>query len=132
MAGVNYEWNRWADVLKPHAGTETLAAYTDQFYAGKAAAVTRKLGRGTVTYIGVDSLDGKLERDVLRTIYTRAKADIEKYPPGVYVEWRDGFFVAVNYSSTAFNVPVRPGSTIIIGSNPLQPAGVLVWRERLP
>jgi beta-galactosidase len=130
MEGTSYEWNRWADVLKPHPGTETLALYADQFYAGKAAVVTRKLGRGTVTYIGVDTLDGKLERDVLRKIYARAGADVESYPPGIYVEWRDGFFVAVNYSSTAFNVPVRPGSTIVIGSNPLPPAGVLVWRER--
>jgi beta-galactosidase len=130
MDGAGYEWNRWADVLKPYPGTETSALYADQFYAGKAAVTTRKLGRGTATYIGVDTLDGKLERNVLRTIYTRAKADIENYPPGVYVEWRDGFFVAVNYSSSAFTVPIRPGSTLIIGSNPLLPAGVLVWRER--
>jgi len=130
MEGASYEWNRWADVLKPHPGTETLAFFADQFYAGKAAVVTRKLGRGTVTYIGVDTLDGKLEQNVLRTIYARAKANIESYPPGVYVEWRDGFFVAVNYSSTAFNVPIPPGSTLVFGSNPLPPGGVLVWRER--
>ncbi len=130
MEGASYEWNRWADVLKPHPGTETLAFFADQFYAGKAAVVTRKLGRGTVTYIGVDTLDGKLEQNVLRTIYARAKANIESYPPGVYVEWRDGFFVAVNYSSTAFNVPIPPGSTLVFGSDPLPPGGVLVWRER--
>jgi beta-galactosidase len=130
MNGAGYEWNRWADVLKAGEGTETLAVYADQFYAGKPAVVTRKLGRGTVTYIGVDTLEGKLERDVLRVVYRRAGAAIENYPPGVYVEWRDGFLVAVNYSSTAYVVPVQPGSTIIFGSNPLPPAGVLVWRER--
>jgi beta-galactosidase len=129
MDGAGYEWNRWGDVLKPHEGTETLAVYADQFYAGKPAAVTRRLGRGTVTYIGVDTLDGRLEKDVLRKVYRRAGADVEDFPAGVYVEWRDGFFVAVNYSSTAFVVPVRPGSTIILGSNPLLPAAVLVWRE---
>lgn len=130
MNGAGYEWNRWADVLKAGEGTETLAVYADQFYAGKPAVVTRKLGRGTVTYIGVDTLEGKLERDVLRVVYRRAGAEIENYPPGVYVEWRDGFLVAVNYSSTAYVVPVQPGSTIIFGSNPLPPASVLVWRER--
>ena len=67
-----------------------------EFYAGKPAVVTRTLGRGTVTYIGVDTLEGKLERDVLRIVYRRAGAEIENYPPGVYVEWRDGFLVAVN------------------------------------
>jgi beta-galactosidase len=129
MDGAGYEWNRWADVLKPREGTEAVAAYADQFYAGKPAVVTRRLGRGTVTYIGVDTLDGRLEKDVLRKVYGRAGAEIENYPPGVYVEWRDGFFVAVHYSSAAFVVPVRPGSAIIVGSNPLPPAGVLVWRE---
>jgi beta-galactosidase len=129
MGNASYEWNRWADVLRPRDGTEALAAYADQFYAGRAAVVTRRLGRGTVTYIGVDTLDGKLERDVLRAVYTRAGTEVESYPPGVYVEWRDGFFVAVNYSSAAYAVPVRAGSTVVFGSNPLPPAGVLVWRE---
>jgi beta-galactosidase len=129
MGNASYEWNRWADVLRPRDGTEALAAYADQFYAGRGAVVTRRLGRGTVTYIGVDTLDGKLERDVLRAVYTRAGTEVESYPPGVYVEWRDGFFVAVNYSSAAYAVPVRAGSTVVFGSNPLPPAGVLVWRE---
>jgi len=129
MEGAGYEWNRWADVLKPRQGTDTLAVYADQFYAGKSAVVMRAVGRGTVTYIGVDTVDGRLEKDVLRKVYGRAGAQIEDYPPGVYVEWRDGFFVAVNYSSAAFAVPLRPGSAVILGSNPLPPAGVLVWRE---
>ena len=130
MGSAGYAWNRWGDVLIPHQGTETLAVYADQFYAGNPAVVTRRLGRGTVTYVGVDTLEGKLERDVLRTVYERAGAEAESYPPGVYVEWRDGFFVAVNYSSKAFIVPVRTGSTLIFGANPLAPAGVLVWREK--
>jgi beta-galactosidase len=128
MKGKGYTWNRWADILKPAAGTETLAAYADQFYAGKPAVVTRKLGRGTVTYIGADTLDNGLERDVMRLVYERAGARPESYPPGVYVEWRDGFFVAVNYSSRPFAVPVESGSRIILGTNPLRPADVLIWR----
>ena len=129
MKGKGYAWNRWADVLKPLPGTETLALYADQFYAGKPAVVTRKLGRGTVTYIGADTIDGGLEKDVLLEVYARAGVDAENYPPGVYVEWRDGFFVAVNYSSRPFAVPVRPGSKLVLGSNPLRPADVLIWRE---
>jgi beta-galactosidase len=129
MDGRGFAWNRWADVLKPHPGTRTLAVYADQFYAGKAAAVTRDLGRGTVTYIGADTLDGGLEKAVLREVYGGTGAEIENLPPGVFMEWRDGFFVAVNYSSSAFTIPLRSGSTVILGANPLPPAGVLVWRE---
>ena len=39
MGGSGHAWNRWADVLKPSGGTETLAVYADQFYAGKPAVV---------------------------------------------------------------------------------------------
>ncbi len=128
MKGKGYAWNRWADVLKPEAATEVLAVYADQFYAGRPAVVSRRLGRGTVTYIGVDTIGGGLERDVMRQVYERAGVEAADYPPGVYVEWRDGFFVAVNYSSRPFAVPVKPGSKIILGANPLRPASVLIWR----
>jgi beta-galactosidase len=128
MGGKGHAWNRWADVLKPAAGTETLAVYADQFYAGKPAVTTRRLGGGTVTYIGAHTIDGTLARDVLRLVYERAGARPESYPPGVYVEWRDGFFVAVNYSSRPYTVPTAPGARIVLGSNPLRPADVLIWR----
>jgi beta-galactosidase len=128
MGARGYAWNCWADVLRPLGGTEILAVYADQFYAGKPAVVTRRLGRGTVTYIGADSLDGALERDVLRLVYERAGAEPASYPPGVFVEWRDGFFVAVNYSSRAYDVPVGSAARIVVGTNPLRPADVLIWR----
>ena len=129
MEGAGYFWGSWADVLEPGQGTETLAVYADQFYAGKAAVVTRPLGRGTVTYIGADSLDGSLEKDVIRAVYRRAGVAIDDLPPGVYIEWRDGFFVAVNYSSSVVPIPVEPGARIFLGANPLRPAEVLVWKE---
>jgi len=127
MGGGAYAWRAWADVLRPREGTETLAAYADQFYAGKAAVTTRRLGRGTVTYIGAESVDGSLERDVLRLVYQRAGAKPASYPPGVYVEWRDGFFIAVNYSSSPFDLPLGPGTRIVLGANPLRPADALIW-----
>ncbi|MCX6573656.1 MAG: beta-galactosidase, partial [Candidatus Aminicenantes bacterium] len=82
MGGNGHAWNRWADVLKPSGGTETLAVYADQFYAGKPAVVSRKLGRGTVTYVGADTIEGTLERDVMRLVYKRGGAEPASYPPG--------------------------------------------------
>ena len=82
MKGRGYAWNAWADVLKPVAGTETLAVYADQFYAGKPAVVTRKLGRGSVTYIGAATIEGGLERDVMREVYRRAGVEAESLSAG--------------------------------------------------
>jgi beta-galactosidase len=126
--GKRYAWNAWGDVLEPAAGTETLATYANQFYAGKAAAVSRKLGKGTVTYVGVQTKDGALERDLMRAIYTRAGVSTESYPPGVYVTWRDGFWVGVNYSSEPVELPAPAGTKLIVGQQPLRPADVVVWR----
>lgn len=126
---TNYLWNNWADLLEPEKGTEVLATYSNQFYAGKAAAVKRTLGKGTVTYIGVDTDDSKLEKVLLREIFNQAGATTEDYPTGVYVNWRDGFFVAVNYSSENYTVTVPASAQILAGDRVLGPAGVVVWSE---
>jgi beta-galactosidase len=128
MKSASYPWNVWADVLKPQAGTESLASYANQYYAGQSAVTYRRLGKGSVTYIGVHTKDGRLERDVLREVYKRAGISTEDYPSGVYVDWRDGFRVAVNYSSSAVEIGIPKGSEILIGRQPLKPAEVLVWR----
>ena len=47
--GKTYVWHRWADILSPRPGTEVLATYANHYYAGKAAATTRKLGKGSVS-----------------------------------------------------------------------------------
>jgi beta-galactosidase len=128
MSSATYPWNVWADVLKPEAGTESLAEYADQYYAGQAAVTYRRLGRGSVTYIGVHTKEGRLEKEVLRAVYSRAGIGVEDYPEGVYVDWRDGFWVAVNYSSQPVDVSVPKGAEILLGSRPLKPAEVLVWK----
>ena len=125
--GNSFAWNCWGDVLTPAPGTEVLATYADQFYAGKAAAIARPLGKGSVTYIGVETKDGKLERQVVRSVYRRAGVSIEDLPKGVYMEWRDGFYVAVNYTNETVTLPIPAGSNILVGENPLRPGQALVW-----
>ena len=58
---------------------------------GSASVVHHKLGKGTVTYIGTDTDDGKLEKDVMRRVYEEAKVTVDDLPYGVVKEWRDGF-----------------------------------------
>jgi beta-galactosidase len=126
--GAASSWNTWADVLKPMAGTETLAKYANQYYAGQSAVTYHRLGKGSVTYIGVHTQDGRLEKEVLREIYKRAGLATENYQEGVYVDWRDGFWVAVNYSSRPAQLSLPRGAEILMGSNPLKPADVLIWK----
>lgn len=124
-----YSWNNWADLIDVNNKKNILATYADQFYAGKAAVVTNRIGKGTVTYIGVDTDNGMLERDVLRKVYQVAGATTENYPEGVYVQWRDGFWVAVNYSSTNYQLEIPTKAQILIGNSILKPAGVTIWKD---
>jgi len=126
----DYKWNSWGEILTPHQGTEVLASYADQYYSGKAAAITRRLGKGSVTFIGVASKDGLLERQLVRNVYERAGVKIEDLPKGVFIEWRDGFYIAVNYTDKEFKLPVTSNAQILIGTNPLQTAHAIVWKSR--
>jgi len=128
FGGNSYIWNNWGDILLPDAGTETWVTYADQFYAGQAAVTHRRLGKGTVTYIGTDTDDGKLEKEVLKKLYTTTGTSVQEQPEGVMVSWRDGFWIAVNYSSDTVAVQLPAKAKIIFGSASLVPAGVLVWQ----
>lgn len=94
-----YNWNNWADVVTSIPGTGVWATYEDQFYKGAACVIHRKLGKGTVTYIGADTDDGKLEKEVLHRVYEEAGVATEDFPYGVVKERRDGFYIALNYTS---------------------------------
>jgi beta-galactosidase len=127
--GAAYDWTVWSEVIEPDGSTHVLARHADQFYAGKAAAVSRRLGEGTVTYIGVETVSGDLEKEILSRIFTDAGVTVESHPDQFFVDWRDGFWVASNFSSADHTVTAPPTAQLIIGNCRLPPAGVAVWKE---
>lgn len=124
-----YTWNNWADVLTADAGTTVLATYSNQYYAGQAAVITRKLGKGSVTYIGPDTDDGALEKAVLQKVYQQAGIATADLPEGVMIDWRDGFWVAVNYSGKPYTLSIPTGTQLLIGTKTLPSPGVALWQE---
>jgi beta-galactosidase len=124
-----FDWVSWAEVLEPQAGTTALARYADQYYAGGVAAVTRKLGKGTVTYIGVDSQKGDLEARLIREVFQRAGVAVENLADGFLVDWRDGFWVAANFTEKPQRAPIPKKAKILFGSAEVPTAGVTVWEE---
>jgi beta-galactosidase len=123
------EWVSWGEILEPLKDTTALAHYTDQFYAGAVAAVTRKLGRGTVTYIGVDSARGNLEFALLTDVFKRADVKVEQFDDGFVVDWRDGFWIATNFTEKTQLAPVSGRAKILIGTRDVPVSGVTVWQE---
>jgi beta-galactosidase len=126
--GHEYPWFTWGEVLDPAEGTEVTAKYADQFYAGRAAAVTRKMGSGTVTYIGVDSSDGQLEAQLIRDVFAAAGVAVEQLDENFLVDWRDGFWVATNFTDKSQVIPAPANASVLIGERQVVPAGVAVWR----
>ena len=130
--GKTYVWHRWADILSPRPGTEVLATYANHYYAGKAAATTRKLGKGSVTMIGVSTDDGELEREIVRGVYQRAGVAIENLPIGVFHDWRGGYDFMVSYNPKSFDLRLPATAHVVSGQTPLAPAGVLIWKDSSP
>lgn len=124
----SYEWNIWGDILEPMDGTETWATYENSFYKGKSAVTHRKLGKGTVTYIGPYTDDAALEKAVLRRVYNEAGISTEDLPEGMMMEYRDGFGIAVNYSDQEYEVPAPDDAEFIIGGPTVGLCGVAVWK----
>jgi beta-galactosidase len=124
-----FRWNNWGDVLEPLKATEIVGTYGDQFYAGQAAIVSRRAGKGSVTYIGPDTDDGKMERYIVKSVYGKIGATAPDLPEGVVADYRDGFGIAVNYGSINETFPLPDGAKVIIGKKLMVPAGVLVWKE---
>jgi beta-galactosidase len=129
LGSMTYKWNNWADVLEAQPGTEVWAAYANQYYSGKAAVTHRKLGNGTVTFVGPDTDDGLLEKNVLSKVYQRAGIATDNLPEGVMLDWRDGFWVGVNYSGNSYTIPLPAGKKVLVGDKILRTASVTVWTE---
>lgn len=80
-----------------------------------------------MTYVGVDSKDGVMEREVLRKLYGRLNIPITELPDGLHIEYRDGFGIAVNYSDRTLALPLGDNTEYLVGERDIPVAGVSVW-----
>ncbi len=127
--GLNaYAWHTWGEVFKPAPGTEVWAHYRGDFYTGDAAVLHKSHGKGSVTYVGVDTEDAGFVKNVLAKVYDRIGLPRMELPQGLIVEFRDNFGIAVNYSDYSCEFPLPGNAEIIIGKPTLETAGVLIWK----
>ena len=124
----SYDWNTWAEGLTV-SSAKTLATFGDQFYKGQTAATRMEYGKGSVTFLGVVTNDNKLERDVLKDVFTRASIPFKNYPAGVIIDWVNGMWIGVNYSDKPYQVSSSNNQKFLIGSDVIPVAGVSVWIE---
>jgi len=128
MEGKKYAWKTWGEILLPQAETKVWGTFGGDFYTGKPAVISRKLGKGSVTYVGIDSNNGLLEKEVLKRLYSQLSIPVENFPEGVTVEYRDGFGIVVNYSDKVYSLKIPAGAQILVGKKEVPTAGVTVWK----
>ena len=127
MGDNHYRWNTWGEILRPAKGTQVWATFEEEFYAGKPAVTTRRLGRGTVTYVGVDSTDGALEKAVLKRLYDALHIPVLDLPYGVTMEYRNGMGIVLNYGDKPYRFELPEGAKVLLGDEEIPTAGVLVF-----
>lgn len=127
MGDNHYRWNTWGEILRPAKGTQVWATFEEEFYAGKPAVTTRRLGRGTVTYVGVDSTDGALEKAVLKRLYDELNIPVLDLPYGVTMEYRNGMGIVLNYGDKPYRFELPEGAKVLLGDEEIPTAGVLVF-----
>jgi beta-galactosidase len=125
---TDYDWGVWGDMIRPDAGTQVLARYADQFYAGAPAVTQKKFHSGIVTYCGVyaevpfiDALAARLAR--------QSHLPVAPLPPRVRLMHRGPWRILLNYQDTPFEAPVDVGTKFLVGQRIVEPAGVAVWRK---
>ncbi|WP_321334232.1 beta-galactosidase [uncultured Bacteroides sp.] len=128
MDGNSYTWNTWGEILDPGKESQVWATYAQEFYEGKAAITFRKLGKGAVTYVGVDSNEGALEANVLKRLYSILNIPVMNLPYGVTIEYRNGFGIVLNYSDKSYDFALPAGAKVLIGHSIIPTAGVLVYK----
>lgn len=130
-AESTHTWSSWAEILALHEGTIELARHSTDFYSDSVAACTRRLGKGSVTYVGTDSDDGTLEYEMIRSVFAAAKIDIADFTDGFLVDWTAGLWIASNFTDHTQLCPTNSDSIFLIGQREVPPAGVSVWIDRL-
>jgi beta-galactosidase len=129
--GKDYDWSIWGEQLVPSAGTQTLATYSDQFYAGAAAITRANLGKGSVSYFGVysepplvdafmQSLAKSIGGDRLRATALENRVQLLRRGP---------YRIALNYNDKPVAAPAPLAARFIVGSAEIGPADVAVWEE---
>jgi beta-galactosidase len=126
-----YSWNIWGEQLSPAPGTEVLATYADQFYAGAAAITRARCGKGSVSYFGVCSdqpLVSAFVESLAKFIGTD-RLQTQPVPERLHILRRGPYHIALNYQDKPVNLPAGSSARFVIGSATLGPADVAVWEE---
>ncbi|MBC7588879.1 MAG: Beta-galactosidase C-terminal domain, partial [Chitinophagaceae bacterium] len=76
-----------------------------------------------------DAKGDELESEIIKTVFAKVNVKMEKLPEGLAMEWRDGFWVAMNYASNDVEVPSNLNAKFLVGQKKLKTCDVAIWTD---
>lgn len=141
-SGVKIEMPIFIDVMEPDPGAENvrvLAVYTDSYYAGRAALMEKKTGKGRTLHLGSTFSRENVKLLLQYTGVLRPFADLIDAPEGVELAMRcrgeRRFLFALNYQAEEEKVYLKKrlrslyDKKIYEGEIRLAPYETAVWEE---
>ena len=75
----------------------------------------------------MDSHNGALEKDIRKKLYAQLQIPVMDLPYGVTLEYRNGLGIVLNYSDRPYTFSVPEESKVLVGTEEIPTAGVLVF-----
>lgn len=126
MKQLTWEVADYAEVLRVQ-DAETLAVYTEDYYAGMPAVTRKATGRGVAYYVAARVAPGEM-RPLLERILEDAGVPARRQPEGVEYHCRSGeegvYEFYLNYSGDTVEIPDAEGVDMLTG-NPVKAPLVL-------
>ena len=136
--GTPYRVGIWCDVLEPSTA-ETLATYTDHYYAGEASITVNRVGDGVVIYVGTLCGGEVVGRVVAHALAQADVTGLLDTPEGVEVTARhtesERLLFVLNHSPTEQQVTLPEAHTDLLthtkvgGAVTLAPYQVMILSE---
>ncbi len=118
--GQRFESRLWRESLLVDDSVDVIARYEN----GDAAAVRQD----RFTYLATLTCHDFLER-LFRSLCNELGIDTTRPSANLRLRRRGSYQFALNYGSSDADLPLRDGETLLVGSQPLSPHDVAVWRK---
>jgi beta-galactosidase len=134
--GASYPADVWFDILTPRTA-RALAAYGENYYAGKPAVSINQYGRGTAIYVGTESPSGKFYDGLVRLAAQRTGLQLgPKLPAGVEMAMRqkpgEKIIFLLNYTGKPQSVALGTGTrNALTGQTEPDDAGIPPYDVRV-
>ncbi len=117
--GESLQAHIWSDLMRLLPGTETLARYNSQFYAGEPCITEHSYGKGVCYYVGTEPGDALMDKFMARICKESGVCPI--MPPVAEVECtirendRERFLFVINHAGEAKDYQVPQGWKLLKG-----------------